>query len=187
MVITSSRSRGPFFGLSRFSKTFEFNEGFPDLSIERVLIFIFFSNLKNVFYFNYNFKKKYYLKRLIMDYNSIKISNKYKLFSEQWQPKVIAEMNDYQFKIAKIEGEFIWHSHKETDETFIVIKGEIEIEFRDGFVKIKEGEMFVVPAGVEHKPKSKEESQIMLIEPKGVVNTGEEDSNNLTAKNDVWI
>ena len=112
-----------------------------------------------------------------MDYNSIEISNKYKLFSEQWQPKVIAEMNDYQFKIAKIEGEFIWHSHKETDETFIVIKGEIEIEFRDGFVKIKEGEMFVVPSGVEHKPKSKEESQIMLIEPKGVVNTGEEDSN----------
>ncbi len=122
-----------------------------------------------------------------MDYNSIEISNKYKLFNEQWQPKVIAEMNDYQFKIAKIEGEFIWHSHKETDETFVVIKGEIEIEFRDGFVKIKEGEMFVVPAGVEHKPKSKKESQIMLIEPKGVVNTGEEDSNNLTAKNDVWI
>ena len=108
-----------------------------------------------------------------MDYNSIEISNKYKLFSEQWQPKVIAEMNDYQFKIAKIEGEFIWHSHKETDETFIVIKGEIEIEFRDRFVQIKEGEMFVVPAGVEHKHKYKEESQIMLIEPQGVVNTGE--------------
>jgi len=124
---------------------------------------------------------------LIMDYNSIDIRSKYKLFSEQWQPKVIAKMNDYQFKIAKIEGEFTWHSHKNTDETFIVIKGEINIEFRDGFVKVKEGEMFVVPAGVEHKPMSKKESQIMLIEPHGVVNTGDNTLNDLTAKNDVWI
>ena len=122
-----------------------------------------------------------------MDYNSIDIRSKYKLFSEQWQPKVIAKMNDYQFKIAKIEGEFTWHSHKNTDETFIVIKGEINIEFRDGFVKVKEGEMFVVPAGVEHKPVSKKESQIMLIEPHGVVNTGDNTLNDLTAKNDVWI
>ena len=122
-----------------------------------------------------------------MDYKSIDIRSKYKLFSEQWQPKVIAKMNDYQFKIAKIEGEFTWHSHKNTDETFIVIKGEINIEFRDGFVKVKEGEMFVVPAGVEHKPVSKKESQIMLIEPHGVVNTGDNTSNDLTAKNDVWI
>ena len=122
-----------------------------------------------------------------MNYISIDISSKYKLFSEKWQPKVIATMNDYEFKIAKIEGEFIWHSHKETDETFIVIKGEIDIKFRDGSVKVKEGEMFVVPAGVEHKPISKKESQIMLIEPKGVVNTSEEVPNTLTAKNDVWI
>ena len=122
-----------------------------------------------------------------MDYNSIDIRSKYKLFSEQWQPKVIAKMNDYQFKIAKIEGEFTWHSHKNTDETFIVIKGEIDIQFRDGFVKVKEGEMFVVPAGVEHKPMSKKESQIMLIEPHGVVNTGDNTLNDLTAKNDVWI
>ena len=122
-----------------------------------------------------------------MNYYPTNINNKFELFSEQWQPKVIATMNDYEFKIAKIEGEFIWHSHKETDETFIVIKGEIEIEFRDGIVKVKEGEIFVVPAGVEHKPMSKKESQIMLIEPKGVINTGNIDSNNLTAKNNVWI
>ena len=122
-----------------------------------------------------------------MNYYPTNINNKFELFSEQWQPKVIATMNDYEFKIAKIEGEFIWHSHKETDETFIVIKGEIEIEFRDGIVKVKEGEIFVVPAGVEHKPMSRKESQIMLIEPKGVINTGNIDSNNLTAKNDVWI
>ena len=124
---------------------------------------------------------------LIMNYYPTNINNKFELFSEQWQPKVIATMNDYEFKIAKIEGEFIWHSHKETDETFIVIKGEIEIEFRDGIVKVKEGEIFVVPAGVEHKPMSYKESQIMLIEPKGVINTGDIDSNNLTAKNNVWI
>ena len=122
-----------------------------------------------------------------MNYYPTNINTKFELFSEQWQPKVIATMNDYELKIAKIEGEFIWHSHKETDETFIVIKGEIEIEFRDGIVKVKEGEIFVVPAGVEHKPMSKKESQIMLIEPKGVINTGNIDSNNLTAKNDVWI
>ena len=122
-----------------------------------------------------------------MNYYPTNINNKFELFSEQWQPKVIATMNDYEFKIAKIEGEFIWHSHKETDETFIVIKGEIEIEFRDGIVKVKEGEIFVVPAGVEHKPMSKKESQIMLIEPKGIINTGNIDSNNLTAKNNVWI
>ena len=122
-----------------------------------------------------------------MNYYPTNINDKFKLFIEQWQPKVIATMNDYEFKIAKIEGEFIWHSHKETDETFIVIKGEIEIEFRDGSVKVKEGEIFVVPAGVEHKPISKKESQIMLIEPKGVVNTGEEVPSTLTAKNDVRI
>lgn len=122
-----------------------------------------------------------------MNYYPTNINNKFELFSEQWQPKVIATMNDYEFKIAKIEGQFIWHSHKETDETFIVIKGEIEIEFRDGIVKVKEGEIFVVPAGVEHKPMSYKESQIMLIEPKGVINTGDIDSNNLTAKNNVWI
>ena len=122
-----------------------------------------------------------------MNYYPTNINNKFELFSERWQPKVIATMNDYELKIAKIEGEFIWHSHKETDETFIVIKGEIEIEFRDGIVKVKEGEIFVVPAGVEHKPMSYKESQIMLIEPKGVINTGDIDSNNLTAKNNVWI
>ena len=122
-----------------------------------------------------------------MNYYPTNINDKFKLFSQQWQPKVIATMNDYEFKIAKIEGEFIWHSHKETDETFIVIKGEIDIKFRDGSVKVKEGEIFVVPAGVEHKPISKKESQIMLIEPKGVVNTGEEVPSTLTAKNDVRI
>ena len=122
-----------------------------------------------------------------MNYKSINFSEKLNLFNEHWQPKVISEMNDYQFKIAKIEGEFIWHSHKDTDETFIVLKGEIQIDFKDGKVVVKQGEMFVVPAGVEHRPSSYEESHIMLIEPKGVVNTGEKVDSNLRAENDVWI
>ena len=122
-----------------------------------------------------------------MNYKSINFAEKLNLFNEHWQPKVISEMNDYQFKIAKIKGEFIWHSHKDTDETFIVLKGEIQIDFKDGNVVVKQGEMFVVPAGVEHRPSSNKESHIMLIEPKGVVNTGEKVDSNLRAENDVWI
>ena len=122
-----------------------------------------------------------------MNYKSINFFEKLNLFNEHWQPKVISEMNDYQFKIAKIKGEFIWHSHKDTDETFIVLKGEIQIDFKDGKVVVKQGEMFVVPAGVEHRPSSNKESHIMLIEPKGVVNTGEKVDSNLRAENDVWI
>jgi mannose-6-phosphate isomerase-like protein (cupin superfamily) len=122
-----------------------------------------------------------------MNYKSINFSEKLNLFNEHWQPKVISEMNDYQFKIAKIKGEFIWHLHKDTDETFIVLKGEIQIDFKDGKVVVKQGEMFVVPAGVEHRPSSNKESHIMLIEPKGVVNTGEKVDSNLRAENDVWI
>ena len=122
-----------------------------------------------------------------MNYESINFSEKLNLFNEHWQPKVISEMNDYQFKIAKIKGEFIWHSHKDTDETFIVLKGEIQIDFKDGKVVVKQGEMFVVPAGVEHRPSSNKESHILLIEPKGVVNTGEKVDSNLRAENDVWI
>lgn len=118
--------------------------------------------------------------------HSINITEKFKLFSDHWSPKVITEMNDYQFKLAKVEGEFVWHSHDDTDETFIVIDGELTIEFRDRHVVLKKGEMVVVPRGVEHKPSAENECQIMLIEPKGVVNTGDF-GGELTAENDVWI
>lgn len=117
---------------------------------------------------------------------SINLNQKFKLFSDNWSPKVIAELNDYQIKLIKINGEFIWHSHDDTDEAFIVINGEFTIKFRDGKVDIKKGEMFIVPKGVEHKPIAKNECQIMVIEPKGVVNTGDKKSD-LTAKNNVWI
>lgn len=121
-----------------------------------------------------------------MNDQPINIQEKFSKFAEQWSPKVIAEMNDYQFKLVKIQGDFVWHDHKETDEVFIVIEGEMSIEFRDGEVKLSKGEMFVVPKGVEHKPHAEKECQIMLVEPKDVVNTGEAEGE-LTAENDVWI
>ena len=116
----------------------------------------------------------------------VNLFEKLKLFSDKWAPRVIAEMNDYQFKLVKVEGEFVWHKHTDTDETFLVIKGELEILFRDGKVDLKEGEMFVVPKAVDHKPVAKEECHFLLIEPKGLVNTGETE-NDFTSQNDVWV
>ena len=116
----------------------------------------------------------------------INLKEKLSLFSEHWSPKVIAEMNDYQFKLVKLQGDFVWHSHADTDEVFIVIEGAMKIELSDGIVELNEGEMFVVPKGVAHKPYAEEECKVILVEPRGVVNTG--DSNGkLTASNDVWI
>lgn len=118
--------------------------------------------------------------------NAVNLAQKLSLFSEQWSPKVIAELNDYQFKLAKFEGEFVWHTHEDTDEAFIVIEGEMQIGFRDREVTIRKGELFVVPKGVEHITRASKECHAMIIEPKGVVNTGEA-GGDLTAKNDVWI
>jgi mannose-6-phosphate isomerase-like protein (cupin superfamily) len=121
-----------------------------------------------------------------MKYQPINFGAKLKLFDEQWQPKVIAEMNDYQFKIVKLEGDFIWHDHKDTDETFIVLESNLRIDFRDGAVELSAGEMFVVPKGVEHKPYAEREVKLLLIEPRGVPNTGQEGGDR-TAANDVRI
>jgi mannose-6-phosphate isomerase-like protein (cupin superfamily) len=121
-----------------------------------------------------------------LSYNAINFGQKFGLFHEWWQPKVIAEMNDYQFKVVKLQGDFIWHNHPGTDETFIVIEGAMRIDFRDGAVHLSAGEMFVVPRGVEHKPYAEHEVKLLLIEPRGVANTGSE-SGERTAANDVWI
>ena len=118
--------------------------------------------------------------------DGINLAQKLSKFSDHWSPKVIAEMNDYQFKLAKLEGEFIWHNHPDTDEVFIVLEGSMKIELEDGIVELNAGEMYVVPKGVMHKPSAENECKIMLVEPQGVVNTGEADSE-LTAENDVWI
>ena len=122
-----------------------------------------------------------------MMYNPINLEKKFKKFSDYWSPKVIGEMNDYQFKVAKVQGEFIWHQHLDTDETFFVIQGQLTIEFKDGFVDIEQGEMYVVPRGVEHKPTATKECHIMIIEPKGVTNTGNKIDSKLKADNDVGI
>jgi mannose-6-phosphate isomerase-like protein (cupin superfamily) len=121
-----------------------------------------------------------------MNYQPINLSEKLTKISESWSPRNIAQMNDYHFKVVKIQGEFVWHDHPETDEVFIVLKGQFEIQFRDGSVELKEGEMFVVPKGVEHKPVAEQECHILLVEPAGTVNTGNI-VNERTAANDVWV
>jgi mannose-6-phosphate isomerase-like protein (cupin superfamily) len=119
-------------------------------------------------------------------YKPINLAEKLSLFSDQWQQRVIAEMNNYQFKVVKIEGDFLWHDHPETDETFLVLEGELRIDFEDGAVLVRKGEMYVVPKGVRHKPYATHEVQMMVIEPRGTMNTGEEGGER-TAQNDVWV
>lgn len=120
-----------------------------------------------------------------MSLPTINFADKFKDIHEHWSPRVVAELNDYQFKLAKLRGEFVWHQHDDTDEAFIVIQGRLQIELADEVVNLNEGEMFVVPRGVSHKPVANEECHVLLVEPRGVVNTGEVDSE-LTAENDVW-
>ncbi|NKB33656.1 MAG: cupin domain-containing protein [Pseudomonadales bacterium] len=122
----------------------------------------------------------------MMAYQALNFTEKLSLLGEQWSPRVIAEMNDYQFKVVKIKGDFIWHDHEDTDETFIVLEGNVRIDFRDGHVDLRQGEMFVVPKGIEHKPFAEDEAKLLLIEPRGVLNTGHEGGER-TATNDVWI
>ena len=116
----------------------------------------------------------------------INLQSKFELFSEHWSPKVIAEMNNYQLKLIKIKGQFTWHEHKDTDEVFIVIEGSMGIEFKDRTVELNAGEMIVVEKAEEHKPFATEECKVLIIEPRGIVNTGDS-VGDLTAKNDVWI
>jgi mannose-6-phosphate isomerase-like protein (cupin superfamily) len=116
----------------------------------------------------------------------INFAEKLSRFDERWSPRVIAELNDYQLKLVKLEGEFVWHQHRDTDEAFLVLDGEMQIRMRDRTVTVRPGELFVVPRGVEHAPRASRECSVLLIEPRGVVNTGEA-GGPLTAPNDVWI
>lgn len=117
---------------------------------------------------------------------AIRLIDKIGLIDDHWQPRVVAEMNDYQFKVVKLKGDFIWHTHADTDETFIVLDGELRIDLRDGAIVLRAGEMAVVPRGIEHKPFAADEVKLLLIEPRGVANTGEEGGER-TAQNDIWI
>jgi len=123
---------------------------------------------------------------------AIDLTAKIALIDGHWQPRVVAEMNDYQFKVVKVEGEFQWHRHADTDETFIVLEGELHIDFRagpsgGGSIVLRAGQMAVVPKGVEHKPRANAEVKMLLIEPRGVVNTGDGATDERTVENDQWI
>ena len=121
-----------------------------------------------------------------MNYESINIEDKLGKFFDHWSPKIIAQMNDYHFKLVKFQGDFVWHRHDDTDEVFIVLEGKMSIEFRTGKVDLESGEMFVVPKGAEHKPFAEQECNVMLVEPAGTVNTGDA-GGDLTAEESVWI
>jgi mannose-6-phosphate isomerase-like protein (cupin superfamily) len=116
----------------------------------------------------------------------INFKQKLALFADHWAPRVVAELNDYQFKLVKFVGEFVWHEHKDTDEAFIVIAGEMEIGFRNRSVVLTAGELFVVPKGVEHITRAARECHALIVEPRGIVNTGEA-GGALTAPSDVWL
>jgi len=117
----------------------------------------------------------------------INLRDKLALFSEQWSPKIVAEMNGFQFKLAKLEGDFVWHSHPDTDEAFIVIEGQLRIDFRDGSATLNSGEMLVVPKGIEHKPFAESECHVMVLVREGTVNTGDAPTNERTADPDARI
>jgi mannose-6-phosphate isomerase-like protein (cupin superfamily) len=118
--------------------------------------------------------------------SAINLGDKLSQFTDLWAPKIVAQMNDYHFKLTKFRGDFVWHSHPDTDEVFIVLGGEMRIDFRDGPVAVKKGEMIVVPKGIEHKPYAEEECHIMLIEPAGTPNTGDAGGDR-TVDNPEWI
>ncbi len=127
----------------------------------------------------------YQIQRRPMKFETINFQNKLDKITEQWSPKIIARMNDIQFKLVKVEGNFIWHDHKDTDEVFIVLEGQLRIDYRDGSVTLNEGEMHVVKKGMEHKPFAVKDCQILLVEPAGTINTG--DAGGDQTAQDEWI
>ncbi|MGG5289031.1 cupin domain-containing protein [Pseudomonas shirazensis] len=116
----------------------------------------------------------------------INLAQKAALIEQQWSPRVVAEMNDYQFKVVRIEGEFIWHAHPETDEAFLVLEGTLRIDLPGRSVHVGAGELYVVPRGIEHRTAAQGEAKLMMIEPRGILNTGHEGGAR-TADSDVWI
>ncbi len=121
-----------------------------------------------------------------MEFKAINLNEKLSKFSENWAPKIVAQMNDYHFKVVKFQGEFVWHCHDDTDEVFIVLGGEMSIAFRDGSVELKKGDLLVVPKGVEHRPSADKECKALLVEPAGTINTGDT-GGAMTAEDNVWI
>ena len=118
--------------------------------------------------------------------NPIDLDSKLALFDDHWSPRIVAALNDQQVKLAKFRGTFEWHAHAEEDEMFLVLDGSFTMEFRDRSVTLGPGQMIVVPRGVEHRPVAEEECSVMLVEPAGLVNTGDGETNDLTTTG-AWI
>ena len=117
----------------------------------------------------------------------VNLEEKLGVFDDRWSPRVVAQINDLHVKVVKVEGEFVWHDHPDTDEFFLVLSGQLSIELKDRpSVTLGSGELFVVPKGVEHRPSADEVCELLLLEPAGVLNTGEAESD-LTAATDEWI
>ena len=116
----------------------------------------------------------------------VNLSEKFALFDEHWSPKIVGRVNTLDVKVVKLLGEFVWHTHEDTDEVFIVLEGELTIAFRDEDASLKTGELLVIPRGVAHRPVAASQCHVLLVEPRGVVNTGDA-GGPLTPDNDVWI
>ena len=112
--------------------------------------------------------------------DKVNLTEKLGLIGEHWKPHLVAELDDYEIKLVRIKGDFVWHKHDEEDELFFVIKGGFRMDFRDRQVEVGEGELIVVPKGVDHKPFAEQECQIMLLERRGVINTGDSPAGELT-------
>jgi mannose-6-phosphate isomerase-like protein (cupin superfamily) len=115
----------------------------------------------------------------------VNLAQKFSLFQEQWQPKIVGDLNDSYVKLARLKGEFVWHYHADEDELFLVIRGKLIIRLRDGEIQLDEGEFAIIPKGVEHLPVAADEVQVLLIEPKTTKNTGNIDNERTT--NSEWI
>lgn len=117
--------------------------------------------------------------------DKLNLSQKFALINEMWQPKIIGELNDSYVKLVKLKGEFVWHQHELEDELFLVVKGNLTIRLRDGEIHLREGELAIIPRGMEHLPVAEEEVQVLLLEPKTTVNTG--NVRNERTVNSEWI
>ena len=118
--------------------------------------------------------------------DKVNLTEKLKLFSDRWHPRIVGELNGQYVKLAKVEGEFDWHQHADEDELFLVVAGSLTIKLRDRDVILGEGEFFIVPRGVEHKPVAESEAHVLLFEPKSTLNTGEERTDR-TVEDLPWI
>jgi len=117
--------------------------------------------------------------------NKVNLAEKFSEFEGYWDPKIVGELNNQYVKLAKFQGEFVWHHHENEDELFLVVEGKLLIKLRDGDVELNEGEFFIIPRGVEHLPVAEKEAHILLFEPKATVNTGETDSDKTVTDLDV--